>query len=123
MATERQLQFRIGLLVMIALAIGGWLVYEFGDLKQFTQKRYALSIHFESASGLYQTAPVTFAGLTVGTVGKIQLDEKRGGVLVAITVREGVIIPSDSRAVIVRSILGETAVDITAGQARDALKP
>jgi phospholipid/cholesterol/gamma-HCH transport system substrate-binding protein len=123
MATERQLQFRIGLLVMIALAIGGWLVYEFGDLKQFTQKRYALTIHFESASGLYQTAPVTFAGLTVGTVGKIQLDEKRGGVQVAIAVREGVIIPSDSRAVIVRSILGETAVDITAGPARDALKP
>lgn len=123
MATERQLQFRVGLLVMIAMAIGGWLVYEFGDLKQFTQKRYVLAIHFESASGLYQTAPVTFAGLTVGTVGKIQLDDKRGGVLVSVTVREGVAIPLDSRAVIVRSILGETAVDITAGQSRDILKP
>lgn len=123
MATERQLQFRVGLLVMIAMAIGGWLVYEFGDLKQFTQKRYVLAIHFESASGLYQTAPVTFAGLTVGTVGKIQLDDKRGGVLVSVTVREGVAIPSDSRAVIVRSILGETAVDIAAGQSRDILKP
>ena len=75
MATERQLQFRIGLLVMIALGIGGWLVYEFGDLKQFTQKRYQLTLHFDSASGLYPTAPVTFSGLTVGTVKQIQLDD------------------------------------------------
>lgn len=123
MATERQLQFRVGLLVMVAMAIGGWLVYEFGDLRQLAQKRYVMAIHFESAAGLYPTAPVTFAGLTVGAVRLIQLDEKRGGVLVSVTVREGVVIPVDSRAVIVRSILGETAVEITAGRAREALKP
>ena len=123
MASERQLQFRIGLLVMVALAIGGWLVYEFGDLKQFAQKRYALAIHFESASGLYPTAPVTFSGLTVGTVRQIQLDEKRGGVIVSVFVREGVMIPGDSRAVIVRSILGETCIDITAGRAKELMKP
>ena len=122
MATERQLQFRIGLLVMIALGIGGWLVYEFGDLKQFTQKRYQLTLHFDSASGLYPTAPVTFSGLTVGTVKQIQLDDRRGGVLVTAMVREGVAIPADSRAVIVRSILGETAIDITAGRTNDILK-
>lgn len=122
MATERQLQFRIGLLVMVAMAIGGWLVYEFGDLRQFAQKRYALAIHFESAAGLYPTAPVTFSGLTVGSVRLIQLDEKRGGVLVSVNVREGVAIPVDSRAVIVRSILGETAVEITAGRAREIVK-
>ncbi|MEI8384284.1 MAG: MlaD family protein [Planctomycetota bacterium] len=122
MATERQLQFRIGLLVMIALGIGGWLVYEFGDLKQFTQKRYQLVLHFDSASGLYPTAPVTFSGLTVGTVKQIQLDDRRGGVLVTVLVREGVAIPGDSRAVIVRSILGETAIDITAGRTNDYLK-
>ncbi len=122
MATERQLQFRIGMLVMIALGIGGWLVYEFGDLKQFTQKRYQLALHFDSASGLYPTAPVTFSGLTVGTVKQIQLDDRRGGVLVTVMVREGVAIPADSRAVIVRSILGETAIDITAGRTNDYLK-
>lgn len=123
MGTERQLQFRIGMLVMFALAIGAWLVYEFGDLKQLAQKRYPLTLHFESGSGLYPSAPVTFSGLTVGTVRQIQLDDKRGGVTVLVSVRDGVAIPVDSRAVIVRSILGETAVDITAGRARETLKP
>lgn len=123
MATERQLQFRVGLLVMVALAIGGWLVYEFGDLRQFTQKRYQISIHFESASGLYPTAPLTLSGVTVGAVRQIQLDSKRGGVLVSVSVREGIAIPIDSRAVVVRSILGETAIDITAGRSEDSLRP
>lgn len=123
MATERQLQFRTGMLVLVALAVGGWLVYEFGDLKQMSQKRYPFLVHFESGAGLYPTAPVTFAGVTVGTVRSVQLDEKRGGVVASVLVREGVLIPTDSRAVIVRSILGESAIDITAGRARDVIRP
>jgi phospholipid/cholesterol/gamma-HCH transport system substrate-binding protein len=123
MATERQLQFRTGLLVLVALGIGGWLVVQFGDLKQYVQKRYVLAIRFESASGLYPTAPVTFSGLTVGTVREVHLDEKQTGVVATVSIREGVQIPVDSRAVIVRSILGETVIDITAGRERKFLKP
>lgn len=123
MATERQLQFRTGLLVLVALGIGGWLVVEFGDLKQLLQKRYTFAIHFPAAAGLYPTAPVTYAGVTIGSVRGIQLDDKRGGVSASVIVREGVNIPTDSRAIIVRSILGETAIDITAGTSREILRP
>jgi len=123
MATERQLQFRVGLLVLISLGIGGWLVVQFGDLKQFMHKRYPLAIHFDSGSGLYPTAPVTLSGLTVGTVRGVQLDEKRGGVVALIDVREEIRIPVDSKAIIIRSILGETVVEITPGREREILKP
>ena len=123
MATERQLQFRVGLLVLVSLGIGGWLVVQFGDLKQFLHKRYPLAIHFESGSGLYPTAPVTLSGITIGTVRVIQLDEKRGGVVATVDVREEVRIPIDSRALVIRSILGDTAVDITPGSEREVLKP
>jgi len=123
MATERQLQFRVGLLVLVSLGIGGWLVVQFGDLKQFMHKRYPLAIHFDSGSGLYPTAPVTLSGITVGTVRVIQLDEKRGGVVATVDVREEVRIPIDSQALVIRSILGDTAVDITPGREREVLKP
>ena len=123
MATERQLQFRVGLLVLVSLGIGGWLVVQFGDLKQLLHKRYPLAIHFDSGSGLYPTAPVTLSGITIGTVRVIQLDEKRGGVVATVDVREEVRIPIDSRALIIRSILGDTAVDITPGREREVLKP
>ena len=122
MATERQLQFRVGLLVLVSLGIGGWLVVQFGDLKQFMHKRYPLAIHFDSGSGLYPTAPVTLSGITIGTVRVIQLDEKRGGVVATVDVREEVRIPIDSRALVIRSILGDTAVDITPGREREVLK-
>ena len=123
MATERQLQFRVGLLVLVSLGIGGWLVVQFGDLKQFMHKRYPLAIHFDSGSGLYPTAPVTVSGITVGTVRVIQLDEKRGGVVAMVDVREEVRIPIDSQALVIRSILGDTAIDITPGREREVLKP
>ena len=123
MATERQLQFRVGLLVLVAAAIGGWLVYEFGDLKQYVRKRYALTIHFESGSGLYPTAPVTLSGLGIGSVRSIQLDARQGGVVAQVDVREDVRIPIDSKAVIIRSILGETVIEITPGVERVALQP
>ncbi len=123
MATERQLQFRVGLLVLVSIGIGGWLVVQFGDLKQLLHKRYALAIHFDSGSGLYPTAPVTLTGLTVGTVRAVQLDEKRGGVVATIEVREEIRIPVDSTAIIIRSILGETVVEITPGREREVLKP
>ena len=123
MTTERQLQFRVGLLVLVSLGIGGWLVVQFGDLKQFMHKRYPLAIHFDSGSGLYPTAPVTVSGITVGTVRVIQLDEKRGGVVAMVDVREEVRIPIDSQALVIRSILGDTAIDITPGREREVLKP
>ena len=123
MATERQLQFRVGLLVLVSLGIGGWLVVQFGDLKQFMHKRYSLAIHFDSGSGLYPTAPVTLSGITVGAVRVIQLDEKRGGVVAMVDVREEVRIPIDSQALVIRSILGDTAIDITPGREREVLKP
>ena len=123
MATERQLQFRVGLLVLVAAAIGGWLVYEFGDLKQYVRKRYALTTHFESGSGLYPTAPVTLSGLGIGSVRSIQLDARQGGVVAQVDVREDVRIPIDSKAVIIRSILGETVIEITPGVERVALQP
>ena len=123
MATERQLQFRVGLLVLVSLGIGGWLVVQFGDLKQYMNKRYPLAIHFESGSGLYPTAPVTLTGLTVGTVRAVQLDAKHGGVIALVDVREEIRIPIDSKAIIIRSILGETVVEITPGREREILKP
>ncbi len=123
MATERQLQFRVGLLVLVSLGIGGWLVVQFGDLKQYMTKRYPLAIHFESGSGLYPTAPVTLTGLTVGSVRAVQLDAKHGGVIALVDVREEIRIPVDSKAIIIRSILGETVVEITPGREREVLKP
>jgi len=116
MLTERQVQFRIGLMTLVALVIGGWLIAEFGELRQITQRRYPLFIHFSSGSGLYPTAPVTLSGIPIGTVKSLDHDTQRGGVIVRIEIREKAQLPIDSHAIVIRSILGETIVDIVPGK-------
>ncbi len=122
MATERQLQFRVGLLVIVAVAVCVGLVIRFGDMRYVWNKTYALTIQLENGAGLYPTASVLLSGLAVGSVKQIELNP-RGGVNVIVEVQEAIRLPVDSRAVVSRSLLGETAVEFIRGSEDDCLKP
>ena len=122
MATERQLQFRVGVLVVTATAICVGLVVRFGDLQSAWKPRYALTIQLENGAGLYQSAPVTLSGLNVGTVRQIELNQSRGGVNVLVEVYEHIRLPADTRAMVSRSLLGETAIEFVRGSSTEFLK-
>ena len=122
MATERQLQFRVGLLVIVAVSVCVGLVIRFGDMRYVWSKRYALTIQLENGAGLYPTASVLLSGLSIGSVKQIELNP-RGGVNVIVEVQEEIRLPIDSRAVVSRSLLGETAVEFIRGTDEEFLKP
>ena len=61
MATERQLQFRVGSLVIVATTVCVGLVIRFGDMQHLWKKGYAVTIHLDNGAGLYPTAPVTLS--------------------------------------------------------------
>lgn len=121
MATERQLQFRVGLLVIVAVSVCVGLVIRFGDMRYVWNKRYALTIQVDHGAGLYPTASVLLSGLSVGSVKQIELNPQ-GGVNVVVEVQENIQLPVDSRAVIVRSLLGETAVEFIRGESSEILQ-
>lgn len=123
MATERQLQFRVGLLVIIATSVCVALVVRFGDSQQFLKKRYPLTIHLQNGAGLYPTAPVTLSGLGVGSVRQVELNQTRGGVNVIVDIREGIRLPIDSRAVVTRSLMGESSVELIRGENEELVEP
>jgi len=123
MATERQLQFRVGLLVIVSTAVCVGLVVRFGDTENYWRARYPLTIHLENSGGLYPSAPVTLSGLTIGSVQKIELNQSHGGVDVQIAVQESILLPTDSRPVVARSLMGEAAVEFIRGCSEDSLKP
>lgn len=123
MLTERQLQFRVGLLVIVAASVCVGLVIRFGDTHQLLTTRYPLIIELENGAGLYATAPVTLSGITIGTVRQVDLNQTHGGVDVQIEIREEVRLPVDSRAVITRSLMGESGVEFIRGRDDDVLKP
>lgn len=120
---ERKLQFRVGLLVIVAMAVGSWLVIRFGDMQRSWRKHYDLSIRFDSAGGVYPSAPVLLNGVVVGAVKQVILDRNQGGVIVSVEIREDIHIREDSVPVVARSLLGETALEFTKGTSRSFLKP
>jgi len=123
MVTEQQMQFRVGILVMTALSVGGALAVRFGDLQKNFEKRYELVLELSSSSGLYTDAPVLLSGLSVGSVRKVELDPSYRGVLVTLAIRPEIRFPNDSRAIVIRELLGNVAVEIVAGVSSQPFAP
>ena len=115
MATERQLQFRVGLFVIVATTVCVALVIRFGDVTGMLKKRYPLIVHFENAGGLYPSAPVTLSGLSVGSIQQVRLDREHGGVNVKIEINDDIRLPTDSRVIVTRSLMGESSLELIRG--------
>ena len=119
-------QVRVGVLILLAIAILSTAVFLIGDTGNVFGQRYQLVTLVRSAAGLVPGASVQLAGQTVGQVDRIDLipPESRpaGGEAVEIrlaidlTVQEQ--IRSDSRAQVrTQGLLGDKLIDITPGTA------
>lgn len=118
---ERRLQFRVGLLVLVSISIGTALAIRFGDLHKHLEEQYPIVVQLPSAEGLYATAPVTMYGIKIGEVADIVLNEKRGGVDIVVGVKQETRIRKGSRAIVVRSLLGDTALELLPGTSQEHL--
>lgn len=121
--TDRQLQFRVGLFVLIALGLIGVMVFQFGELSAWWQKSYQLAVHFESASGIHAGSPVKMSGLTIGEVREVALDEQHGGIGVIIDIKEQYVLKSDAKAMLSTSLLGDSVIEFTPGTRGERLQP
>lgn len=120
---ERRLQFRVGLLVLVSISIGTAMAIRFGDLHKHLEEQFPVVVQLPSAEGLYPSAPVTMYGIKIGDVADIQLNEKRGGVDVIVGVKQGTRIRKDSKAIVVRTLLGDTSLEFLSGASPEFLAP
>lgn len=121
--SERQLQFRVGLFVLVALVATGVMVFEFGEIRTLWERRYPLTIHFKEAPGVYPGTPVRRNGVPIGNVEAIAFDEEHGGVLVTVEIRERFRLRVDAQPRLVSSLLGDSTIEIQAGRAEKFLAP
>jgi phospholipid/cholesterol/gamma-HCH transport system substrate-binding protein len=121
--TDRQLQFRVGLFVLIAGGLIMVMVFQFGELSSLWQSSYQLAVHFESAPGIHAGSPVKMSGLTIGEVREVALDEQRGGVGVIIDIRERYPLRIDAKALLATSLLGDSVIEFTPGTKPQRLEP
>lgn len=116
-------QVRVGVVVLLALLILVYGVYQVGRLFDVFASRYELVTLVETSGGLIEGAPVTLAGQRIGQVAEISfipVDRRVGGANIAIrlsineTLREQ--IREDSEASLrTQGVLGDRFVDITPG--------
>jgi phospholipid/cholesterol/gamma-HCH transport system substrate-binding protein len=121
--TERQLQFRVGLLVVMAGIVAAGLVFRFGELRWLWEKHYTLGVHFDRAPGVERGTPVRKNGILIGSVRSVSFDEGRGGVNVLVEIRERFPLRKDSQPMLTRSLLGDATLEFAPGKSREILKP
>ncbi len=126
MTTQRSIETRVGIFVLVCLAVGAGLIWKFGKLSTGAGGRYPLYVSFENVSGLIPDANVMYGGVSVGKVREIRLDNTgKFRAVVTLGIHDGVTIRRDAKFVINQSgLLGDRYVDIIPGTATaEALKP
>ena len=118
--TERQMQLRIGALVLAGILLFMGFVLSVGKRSALFEERYSLRSSFTSTEGLAVGSPVRLAGVTVGNVTRIAFgsDPRERRIAVTITVERRVQdrIREDSVASIgTIGLVGDKVLDITVG--------
>ncbi|MEO7337973.1 MAG: outer membrane lipid asymmetry maintenance protein MlaD [Caldimonas sp.] len=114
---KKSIETLVGLFVLLGIAGLVFLALKAANLGSFNSgDTYTLLAKFDNIGGLKVRAPVRSAGVTVGRVTAITLDQKTYQGVVRLQVERNVQFPLDSSARILTSgLLGDQYVGIEAG--------
>ena len=109
------LEFSVGVFVLVGLFCLGYLTVKLGKFEFFGSDSYTITARFASASGLKAGSNVEIAGVQVGRVTHIGLDNNyRAQVIMQI--RRGISLSDDSIAAIKTSgLIGDRYISISIG--------
>lgn len=111
----------VGIFVVIGLASMAYLAIALGDVEVFTSRGYTIYAIFDNSSGLKKGANVEIAGVPIGRVTDISLQDYAS--LVALKIDPGVKIPDDSIfAIRTNGLIGDKFVKVIPGGSDKWLK-
>jgi len=115
------LELGVGLFMIAGILALGYLSVRLAKMEVIGQKGYDLEAVFSNSGGLKSGASVVIAGVEVGRVRSIKLDDYQA--LISIHLPSGIKIQDDSIATIkTKGLIGEKYVEITPGGSEDILK-
>jgi phospholipid/cholesterol/gamma-HCH transport system substrate-binding protein len=116
-------EIKIGIFLAGTFLIAAIFIFVAGDLSRWFQKPgYELSVLFPSATGLEKHAATRLAGVKIGYVKDIRLDERKARVVLAIWPKYRV--PKGSRATLASiGLVGERYIEINPSEQPDFLQP
>jgi phospholipid/cholesterol/gamma-HCH transport system substrate-binding protein len=116
----RRVEISVGVFVLVGCFALAYLSLSVGGLEILPPARYSIHARFANIGDLDQGAPVKLAGVVVGRVGDITLDDYAARV--ELHINDSVVIPADTIASIRTSgLLGESHVSLSPGASDEAL--
>lgn len=110
----------VGLLMVLGFICFAIVAVRFGGSPLFNNDGIELKANFQSVSGLKAGSPVEIAGVPVGKVKTIELNE--GLALVTLSIDKGVSVEDDAVvSVRTKGIIGERYIRLTPGASPDML--
>jgi len=114
----------VGVFVMIGLISVAYMTIKLGKMEWFGDGYYLLDARFDSVSGLKTGAQVDMAGVEIGQVADIRLDNERQVAVVQLKIREDVMLTDDVIASVKTSgLIGDKYIRLTPGGSDRILKP
>jgi ABC-type transporter Mla subunit MlaD len=105
----RKLRIRLGLFVLAALVLLAALVVLFGSLPAWFTPSTLYTVRFSDAPGVAPGTPVRRAGVRIGAVRSVALDDERGIVRVQIAIDPRFTVRRNEQATLISGLLGSDA--------------
>ena len=119
---RRGLELGVGLFLVIGLLSLGYLSLKLGNVHLWRSSDYEVFARFSNVAGLKDKGEVTMAGVTVGRVQNIQLND--GQALLTLSIHKDVRLEEDVIASIkTMGIIGDKYVSISPGASEEYIKP
>lgn len=113
----------VGIFVLICLLCVGYLTIKLGKMQLGSSNTYTVYAKFESAAGLRAGAGVEIAGVPVGKVAAVKLDQENYLAEVALSIENDVMLSDDVIASIKTSgLIGDKYIKLTPGGSPDMLE-
>ncbi len=110
----------VGIFIMVGMLCLGYLTVKLGDVNLFGTEQYLVKAHFMNVSGLKEGAKVELAGVEIGKVSKISLDDYEA--LVEMLIDPEIKLQEDAIASIrTQGIIGDKYIKIKTGGSDDII--
>lgn len=109
-------EFILGIFIILGLSCIGYLTIKLGRMDIFQPNSYTLKAYFNSITGLRNGASVQIAGVEVGRVINISLDNNTAMAIVELSIHNDVLLSDDTMASVKTSgLIGDKYIGLTPG--------
>lgn len=108
---DRVMKFRVGVVMIATVLIGGILVVAFSDFTSLARGTYTVFVRFKEAPGVSEGTPVRKSGILIGRVADTEFAPNDDGVIATLKIQDDVKLRADEICRIKGGLLGDAVLE------------